>query len=62
MRSPGRSADFEGRGKEGKLLGHDNSEMTVHIMSLISLPAKRDGNPACGVVGEEIRMKLKIGT
>lgn len=44
------------------LLGHDNSEMTVHIMSLISLPAKRDGNPACGVVGEEIRMKLKIGT
>jgi len=62
VRSPGRAADFEGTEKEGMLLGHDNSEMTVHIISLISLPAKRDGNPACGVVGGEIRMKPKIGT
>lgn len=62
MRSPGRAADFEGRGKEGVLLGHGNSEMTAHIISLISLHAKKDGNPACGVVGGETRMKPKIRT
>lgn len=62
MRSPGRAADFEGRGKEGVLLGHGNSEMTADIISLISLHAKKDGNPACGVVGGETRMKPKIRT
>lgn len=62
MRSPGRAADFEGRGKEGVLLGHGNSEMTAHIISLISLHAKKDGNPACGVVRGATRMKPKIRT
>ena len=44
------------------LFGHDNFEMTVYIVSLISLPAKRDSNPTCGVVGGETRKKPKIGT
>lgn len=62
VRSPGKAAGFEGRRKEDVLFDHDNFEMTVHIISLISLPAKRDSNPTCGVVGGETRMKPKIGT